>query len=242
MNEIYLNEESISQSFWKNINEIIRTSDFNIIIENIWTSTNDIRQYFPPGVAGTINKQTALELIAISKYFSPQFVCEIGTYIGRSTMCIVAGSENTLKQLHTCDYSFDIFKMTKAVIDFDLNRTKIKYYGKTSSIEMLKQVQSNSNEKIDLFFIDGRITDEDNMLIERIKNDNTIFILDDYEGTEKGVHNAFILRQKFKDLFLIRPSVNLLNTEILLGKLGLLVPMRNFKLSKQQYFPNNVWL
>ena len=66
--------------------------------------------------------------------------------------------------------------------------------------------------------------------------------MDDYEGTEKGVHNAFILRQQFKNLILIRPSTNSLNGEIIYGKIALLVPINNFKITRQQFMPINAAL
>jgi len=242
MNDIFLNEESISQLFWKNIKILILESNFKNSLENILYVTKNIRKNFPIGLAGTINTQSALELIAISRYFSPKLVCEVGTYIGRSSLCIVSGAQDNLKCLHTCDYTFDNFKLTKEIIDFDVNRSKINYYGKTSSIEMFRQLDSALENNIDLFFIDGRISVEDSIYIEKLKNKNTIFVLDDYEGTEKGVHNAFILRQQFKNLILIRPSINSLNGEIIYGKIALLVPINNFKITRQQFMPINAAL
>lgn len=242
MNNVYLNEESISQIFWKNINAMIHTHFYKDKLEDIWEATNKIRNDFPPDIAGTIDKQTALELIAISKFFSPKRVCEIGTYIGRSAFCIATGAKNNLIELHTCDYSFDLFKITDELLKYNRDLSKIIYYGKTSSTEMFRQLQVNKNAKIDLFFLDGRISHEDNDLIDQIKNQNSVFILDDYEGTEKGVHNAFMLRQKFKDLILIRPSITMLNFDCYHGKLAMLVPIANFKISRQQYMPNNVWI
>ena len=58
----------------------------------------------------------------------------------------------------------------KEIIDFDVNRSKINYYGKTSSIEMFRQLDSALENNIDLFFIDGRISVEDSIYIEKLKN------------------------------------------------------------------------
>ena len=46
-----------------------------------------------------------------------------------------------------------------------------------------------SDQKIDLLHLDGRLQNEDFDLLKNNFTENTILILDDFEGNEKGVVN-----------------------------------------------------
>ena len=74
--------------------------------------------------------------------------------------------------------------------------------------------------KPDMLFIDGRLAAEDLRLLAALDPRSTIYVLDDFEGIEKGVENCIALRRAFPDLILIRPHISegdrLLNTAILL--------------------------
>jgi hypothetical protein len=61
-------------------------------------------------------------------------------------------------------------------------------------------------KKIDLFLIDGRLAPEDLPLLDALMHDKTVFVLDDFEGIEKGVANALLLRQKYQGLLLLAPE------------------------------------
>ena len=56
---------------------------------------------------------------------------------------------------------------------------------------MFKELDVNLN--IDLIHVDGRLEVEDCILLKEKINDNTFFIMDDFEGNEKGVANLFHL-------------------------------------------------
>ena len=47
--------------------------------------------------------------------------------------------------------------------------------------------------KVDLVYLDGRLSKEDMKPLSKIVHDDTIFVFDDFEGTEKGVANAMML-------------------------------------------------
>jgi hypothetical protein len=46
---------------------------------------------------------------------------------------------------------------------------------------------------VDLLYLDGRLQQEDFQYFPQIIHDQTIFVFDDFEGTEKGVINAMML-------------------------------------------------
>ena len=47
--------------------------------------------------------------------------------------------------------------------------------------------------KVDLIYLDGRLSQQDVDPLNKIIHDKTVFVLDDFEGTEKGVANAMML-------------------------------------------------
>lgn len=65
----------------------------------------------------------------------------------------------------------------------------------TTSTDMFKSLLADKNldRKIDLFYIDGRVSEADKLLMIGLSNDRTIIVLDDFEGVEKGVANALLL-------------------------------------------------
>ena len=123
---------------------------------------------------GSINLANFWCLYSVAQLFKPKRVAEVGTYIGKSTLALVASGA----EVHTCDHSNDIklpFKATQ--------------YPMTSSTKMFEQMQPS----IDLLFLDGRLEQGDPAHIGRLLNSHSIVALDDFEGIEKGVVNA----QKF---------------------------------------------
>ena len=43
----------------------------------------------------------------MAKYFAPKTICEVGTYIGRSTLNMGLGGIRTVEKIYTCDGTFD---------------------------------------------------------------------------------------------------------------------------------------
>lgn len=134
---------------------------------------------------GSISEKDVYDLTAIVSYFRPESVCEIGTFIGRSTHAIAqsmgAGS------IWTCDISNSID------LPAPVNAVTIRQFKKTSSTDMLKEAVKKQ-QQFDLFYIDGRISSEDVDLMAKVSPPkDPIMILDDFEGVEKGVANASIL-------------------------------------------------
>ena len=53
----------------------------------------------------------------------------------------------------------------------------------------------------DLYFIDGRLQQEDAELLMKMEAGDAIFLIDDFVGTEKGVANAFFYNNCFPKAF-----------------------------------------
>ena len=83
---------------------------------------------------------------------------------------------------------------------------KIEYFGKTMSTVMLQRLDEN-NISPDMIFIDGRIGVEDCKILTKICSEDCVFLLDDFDGVEKGVLNAVMLRGIFKGHILLEPPV-----------------------------------
>jgi len=84
--------------------------------------------------------------------------------------------------IHTCDAASDISLDQYASCN-------IVQYPKKMSTEMLQAITS----KVDMFFLDGRIVPEDVDLILGLSHNSSVIVLDDFEGTEKGVANFMAL-------------------------------------------------
>ena len=67
---------------------------------------------------------------------------------------------------------------------------------------MLREIQ----ESVDLFFFDGRIQEEDLAEITRLSKPTTVYVFDDFLGSEKGVANIRRLGPYLSDHILITPS------------------------------------
>ncbi len=148
---------------------------------------------------GSISNISALILYYLTCYFKPQHVLEVGTFIGKSTYSLAKGMEDNNTQagyLCTCDKSNEITIPWKG-------KVKIKQYKKKSSSEMLK----SENKVFDFIFLDGRLDLEDLEDLDRITNENSIVIFDDFEGMEKGVINLTLIKKikKFQKTILIYP-------------------------------------
>ena len=79
------------------------------------------------------------------------------------------------------------------------------------------EIIKNKSISIDLFSFDGRITKNDLIILQEISSLNAIFVLDDFEGIEKGVANVIELSNigLIKKYILIYPP-----KKTLLEKLG----------------------
>lgn len=236
---MYLSEQMISEVFWPRLR---RASDslpeVNEVTNQILAASRITHRKFPPETAGSVST-SAIELLwLLARYFRPRVIAEVGTFIGRSTLALSDGAGDTLISLHTCDFSFTQFSVpSEYQISFG-NSGKIIYYGKTSSTEMFREMLINNRGKVDCFFLDGRLADEDLGLIQELRSSRAVFIIDDFEGVEKGVVNAMLLRQAFNELLLLRPEHRLTGSGAhQRSNTAILVSAQSISLSRQQEVP-----
>jgi hypothetical protein len=200
MNNFRINRHSFSEIFWSivftNGATIIDQAKRNIISKHLEIEAlRKLAEYN----TGSISIAASVGLSLLINYFRPGVVAEIGTFIGRSTYSLALGNSlNGLKslQIHTCDFSNDIR------IDFDTILENVIQYPKKSSTLMLNTIISQGIFP-DVYLLDGRIQNDDIPLLVKLHAENSIFLLDDFEGTEKGVSNAFTLQNLFKNKFLL---------------------------------------
>jgi predicted O-methyltransferase YrrM len=148
---------------------------------------------------GSISDASVFCTYAITKYFQPKHVAEVGTFIGRSTLALAYGMQNG--RISTCDHSNDF-----RLLSSDLHSVSVEQFPRTSAEMMFKTL----HEKVDMVYLDGRLSGSDlSALIPIIKSD-TIFALDDFEGIEKGVANtsALFMQDSLARYRLIYPPEN----------------------------------
>lgn len=148
---------------------------------------------------GSISFSASWSLYCLVRYFKIRSVIEVGTFIGKSTwaMARAMDDENLSGSLiHTCDSSNDIRIPWQG-------RTAIRQYAKAGSTDMLSKLEGQHES----LFLDGRLNERDCELLPRLVDDQSIVMLDDFEGVEKGVVNATLLRRYplFGNHFLVYP-------------------------------------
>jgi hypothetical protein len=200
MNNLHINRHLFSEIFWNiiftNGATIIEQAKRKIISKHL--KIEALRKSAEYNT-GSISIAASVGLSLLINYFRPDVVAEVGTFIGRSTYSVALGHTlNGFKspQIHTCDFSNDIR------IDFDSILESVIQYPKKSSTDMLNAIISHGISP-DIYLLDGRIQNDDIPLFVKLHAENAVFFLDDFEGTEKGVSNAFTLQNSFKNKFLL---------------------------------------
>jgi predicted O-methyltransferase YrrM len=199
MNTFRLSQRLFSYVFWDSVLSNIDVHDGRR--ENLFFDLSKLEKLRKKADynTGSISNAAAWCIYCVVKYFAPQNIMEIGTFIGKSSWSMAkAQDENytTNSYFVTCDLSNDI------TIPW-VGKTKFKQFKKQSSTEMLKSEQISP----DLVFMDGRIQTQDLVLFEKLINPKTIILLDDFEGVEKGVVNYMQLKKlkKLSSHFLVYP-------------------------------------
>jgi predicted O-methyltransferase YrrM len=150
----------------------------------------------------SVGIDTAYWLFCLTHYYKPEMVVEIGTYKGRSAHAMALGM--TKGSIWTCDAEVN------DPILWDHTDIRFERYNMLSTA-MLAKLKA----PVDLFFFDGRIQRDDVEHIKRLSHENTVYVLDDFEGLNKGVANAFML-YSHEDHVLVTGQ----------GRLALLIPFK----------------
>jgi len=182
---------------------------------------------------GSINLSSSLVTYLLTRKVKPSVVAEIGTFVGGSTlsMAMAMSDAGCQSEIVTCD------KDNPFIIESPYNNVKITGNSFTDSAVMLAGL-AQAGRKIDLMFLDGRILPKDVELIRKIATKQTIFLIDDFEGVEKGVVNSLVLKQDpaFAHHILMLP-MQLPNAEILgclaENKVAVLIPPQMLRLTAQ---------
>lgn len=118
----------------------------------------------------SLQAQNCSYLHGLCRKLKPDTVIELGSGISTAVMSGVA------KRIYTGD-------RTPVKWDSELPGV-VKFTGEST------EFFSSLAEKADLFFLDGRLAKEDFALIHGLSKPHTVYVLDDFEGIEKGVTNA----------------------------------------------------
>jgi len=185
MKKININPTDLSNILWNKVleNSAIKSEIYKKEFFSKIDSLEKLRTQSDYNT-GSISSTTSWLLYSLIIYFKPKKIVEVGSFIGKSTISMALGADNyadeDISEIYCCDMSNNI-TLPK------LAKTKIKQFNKTNSLEMLKKLDGNFS--FDLMHIDGRLGLEDFEIIKKNMNEKTIFVLDDFEGKEKGVIN-----------------------------------------------------
>lgn len=171
---------------------------------------------------GSISNSAMWCIASVAHYFEPQIVAEVGTFIGKSTRSVAWAMQTYAgKEIITCDASneINIPKPYGVVI--------VQHQKKTSTVMFNYLI--NTKTKADMLVLDGRLTNDDIEMLPQVIHDDTVVVLDDFEGTEKGVANAFNVMTKLKPVthkLIYAPEPDLLEKHGLNDRcsIGLIIP------------------
>lgn len=213
MKKIQINRRTLSRVIWEQIGHHFPPPALHRQLD----ACQDLRSNADYDT-GSISDSDAEDLYGIVRYFSPFMVAEVGTFIGRSTMTMAHAME--AGNVYTCDASNDITLPTALGCE-----TVIEQFTRSTSTEMFKRLVERS-AKVDLFYLDGRIPVDDLPLINSLMHDQSVFVLDDFEGIEKGVANAAMLMGQLGPYYvLVYPRGN--------GKTAMMLPRTLLEFTNQ---------
>lgn len=180
MNPIQIGRKRLSDIVWGIIDE--KVGDFPYErIEKIIEEQQPLREQADYNT-GSLPVDDAFELYKVVRFFQPKVIAEVGTFIGVSTRVMAEFIDGVI--VYTCDVSNNITVSKDDIF--------ISQFPKTPSHEMFKFL-ADKEVKVDLVYLDGRLGNDDVEPLSKIVHDKTVFVMDDFEGVEKGVANAMML-------------------------------------------------
>ncbi len=228
--QLYLSESMITNAFWPQLQGAACAKEAAADAESILSISNVLARDFP-GETGSMSLEATKLLWLLGRYFSPKVVVEVGTYIGRSTAALYMGARPGVEKLYTCDATFDAWDPGHLA-----SAGEIEYFGKTTSTQMFEHLVSRG-VKADLFFLDGRLQDGDLNMVQSMAHNKTVFLLDDFEGLEKGIINGLKLVDCFPNYVLLTPPAHTASQLIQDARIALLIPANIITLTRQQALP-----
>ena len=138
---------------------------------------------------GSISLAAGVFLYMVANVFKPRVIVEVGTFLGKSTWSLARGAdwgESAERHLYTAD------KDNPCCLPEKIGNVHIHPHpGKTGTEMFTGLIQAGI--KADLLSIDGRLQPDDLPLIRDLIHPETVILLDDFEGVEKGVSNLQLL-------------------------------------------------
>ena len=182
MNTLQIGRARFSRFFWEVVDD--KVSDYPYeAIEKIIKDQQRLREEADYNT-GSLPYDDAVDLYKLIHFFQPHTIAEVGTFIGVSTNVMAKALEDFSYRIYTCDSANDI----------EVNPTNklIEQYPRCTSTDMFTDL-AEKGVKVDLIYLDGRLSQSDAEPLSKIVHDKTVFVLDDFEGIEKGVTNAMML-------------------------------------------------
>lgn len=183
---------------------------------------------------GSISTATQWVLYSLAYYWRPEIAAEVGTFIGKSAVAFAMGCDaaGLTAEIHTCDMSNSIRIPSSAV------SILFQYQGLSSTRMFEEMLKDGYQGRVNLLHLDGRATQEDIPLMASLLSSDGLVVLDDFEGVEKGVANAFALRSMphfSKHILIYPPSVTLLRSYGLsdFSSTAILMPQSVIRLTAQ---------
>ncbi len=234
--KIKIGPSDLSNIFWNTIleNAFLKQKTFQAEFFKKIDSLEELRKESDKNT-GSISSSTSWMIFSTTLFFQPKIIMEVGSFIGKSTLSMGIAtdfySENNECQIYCCDHSNKIHLPNYC-------KANINQFHKTSSTEMLNSIPNDI--KFDLVHLDGWLQKEDFDTIKNHLHKKTIFVLDDFEGIEKGtvnylnlVNNLIISRNSYRLIDPIKSEI--LNKFNLIEKTttAILLPMEYINFSNQ---------
>jgi predicted O-methyltransferase YrrM len=226
MEKIRINRSRLSDIIWRSVfeNSSCQSASLRAELFQKSESLDDLRVHASYNT-GSIGSSAIWALFSLCLFFKPKAVAEIGTFIGKSTFSMACAMDIAYKEggvIYTCDYSNAI----------DLNfatKTLVSQFQMKSSTDMFT-VLAAENRRCDLILLDGRLQPADFKLLPDIIHPETLILLDDFEGVEKGVVNAMHLMNSLQNThyLIYPPSRDIMNSHGLTEgcTIGMIIPRK----------------
>ncbi|MFN5446802.1 MAG: class I SAM-dependent methyltransferase [bacterium] len=226
MEKIRINRSRLSDIVWRTIFENSSGQAAAIRAELLKKSESlDYLRVQASYNTGSIGSGAIWALFSACFFFKPKVVAEVGTFIGKSTFAMACAIDSAYQEggeIFTCDFSNSI----------DLNfatKTSVRQFQMKSSTDMFTGLAAE-NRQCDLILLDGRLQAEDFKLLPAILHPETVVLLDDFEGTEKGVINAMHLMNSLQTTHYLAypPSREIMHNHGLTDgcTIGMIIPRR----------------
>ncbi len=226
MEKIRINRMRLTDIVWSVIleNAAVHAGNLRSELFNKSVALDDLRQQAAYNT-GSISTGAIWTLFAACLFFKPKMVAEVGTFIGKSTFSMACAMDLAIPaggEIYTCDFS------NKIDLGFG-TQTRVRQFQMQSSTDMFSAMAAEK-KKCDLLVLDGRLQNEDFPLLSSILGPETVILLDDFEGTEKGVINAVHLMNSLHSTHYLAyaPSKTLMQSHGLNEgcTLGMIIPHR----------------